>query len=85
MVIRRRNNSRSEPVRSNDPLKESDRHHRVYQVVDLFEKRILQAEREEEEATVELMESSEARNDQGSFAFQRNKRGVIELNSRLSL
>jgi hypothetical protein len=44
-----------------DALKESDRHHRVYQVVDLFEKRILQAEREEEEATVELMESSEAR------------------------
>ncbi len=31
-----------------DALKESDRHHRVYQVVDLFEKRILQAKREEE-------------------------------------
>jgi hypothetical protein len=31
-----------------DALKESDRHHRVYQVVDLFEKKILQAKREEE-------------------------------------
>ena len=31
-----------------EALRESDRHQRVYQVVDLFEKRILQAKREEE-------------------------------------